>query len=153
MIMRANSKDLTAGGMFMAIGLFFALDSLLYLRIGKALSMGPGYFPLIMGGLLLALGALIALRAFGRPPEPFGPILWRGLALVLGSIVFFAVTVRGLGMAVALFGSVLMAAESSGLMSRRGSVILSAVLTAFSIVVFIYLLGLPYPVIGNWLRG
>jgi hypothetical protein len=151
--MRANSKDLMAGGMFMAIGLSFALDSLLYLRIGKAFSMGPGYFPLMMGCLLLALGGAIALRALGQAPESFGPIPWRGLGLVLGSIVFFAVTVRGLGMALSLFGSVLMAAESSGLMSRRGSAILSVSLTAFSIVVFIYLLGLPYPVIGDWLHG
>lgn len=150
--MQANAKDVAAGMLFVAIGLFFAGESLLHLRIGRALAMGPGYFPLVLGSVLVAFGAVIALRAIGKPSEAFGPVSWRGVILVAGSIFFFALTVRGLGMAGALFGATIMAARSSGLLGWRGSIVLAAVMTAFSVVVFIHLLGLPYPVIGPWLR-
>src|SRR3546814_383935 len=149
--MQANLKDLAAGTLFVAIGLFFGLDSLLHLRIGRAFSMGPGYFPLIMASVLVGFGALIAVRAIGKPAEPVGKVSWRGVGLVTASIVFFALTVRGLGLAPSLLGSVLMAAQSSGAMSWRSSAVLAAVLTVFSVAVFIYLLGLPYPVFGSWI--
>lgn len=150
--MQANTKDVAAGALFMAIGLYFAIDSLINLRMGQAFSMGPGYFPLVLGGILVAFGVVIAIRAIGKPVEAIGNVAWRGIALVIGAILFFALTVRGLGVGLSLFGCTFMAARSSGLLGWSKSVVLSAVITAFSVVVFIKLLGLPYPVIGHWLR-
>lgn len=151
--MQANIRDLAAGALFVAIGMFFALDSLLHLRIGQAFSMGPGYFPLVMGLILVGFGVAIALQAIGKTTEIVSKVSWRGLGLVMASIVFFALTIRGLGMAPSLFGSVLMAAQSSGRMSWWGSILLAVILTIFSVIVFIYLLGLPYPIIGRWILG
>ncbi len=149
--MQANARDIAAGALFIAIGLFFAIDSMLNLRIGQAFAMGPGYFPLVMALVLVGFGVAIALQALGRSTEAFGRVSWRGVGLIAGSILFFALTVRGLGMALALLGSVWMASMSTGLINWRGSILLAVILTAFNVVVFIYLLGLPYPVIGNWL--
>lgn len=151
--MRVNPKDLAAGGIFIAIGLAFGLNAWFSLRMGQAQAMGPGYFPLLLAVILIGLGAAITLSAIGQPAMAFGRVAWRGVMLVTVSIVFFAATVRGLGMAPALGGAAFAAALSSGRMSLPGSVALGVLLAAFCILVFLYALQLPYPVIGPWLKG
>ena len=137
----------------MAIGLFFALNAAFNLRLGTLTSMGPAYFPIMVGAGLTILGGIIAFSAIGKENEEFGVIPWRGIGLVTLSILFFAFTVRGLGLAISLGGATFLSAIAPGKLSIRGSLILSVVLTFFSIVVFVYLLGLPYPVIGRWILG
>ena len=87
------NKDVAAGLIFVAIGGFFALDAAFNLRIGRALSMGPGYFPLILGTLLARWASRIAASAASRQAASrSAPVPWRGLVLVLGAIVVFAAT-------------------------------------------------------------
>jgi hypothetical protein len=148
-----NIKDLAAGLMFAAIGLFFTLSTWFTLPVGRAFSMGPGYFPLVLGTVLIALGAAICLSGINSPAEAFGRVSWRGLSLVMGSIIFFGVAVRGLGFGPTLFISVLMASLSSGRLRWRTAIVVSLVLTVFCVGTFIYALGLPYPVIGRWALG
>mgnify|MGYP001145126280 CR=1 FL=1 len=105
------------------------------------------------GMFLASLGAAIGLSSIGRVTEPLGPIPWRGFALVMGGIVFFAVTVRGLGFAPALAGTSLMAALSSGKMSLAGAAILAVVMSIFGTLLFVVALNLPYPIIGRWIVG
>ena len=66
--MQRNLKDLAAGALFVAIGGFFTLNAWFNLTIGNALAMGPGYFPILLGLVLIGLGAAIALPgcAHGR---------------------------------------------------------------------------------------
>lgn len=59
MDMRGSRKDLLAGAVFVGFGLAFAVTASTY-EIGSAVRMGPGYFPLVLGGLLVLLGILIA---------------------------------------------------------------------------------------------
>jgi hypothetical protein len=146
-----NRKDLAAGAVFVAIGLAFGLNAWFGLRIGAARSMGPGYFPVLLGAVLVGLGLAIGANAVRRPSEAFGEVSWRGLILVTLSIVFFAATVRGLGMAPALGIATIIAALSSGRLSVWAAAALSAVLTTLCVLIFLYALHLPYPVIGPWL--
>jgi len=150
--MRLNPKDLAAGAIFIAIGAFFALNAWFNLAIGQAFSMGPGYFPVLLGLVLIGLGVAIVLAGIGKPTSPFGDVSWRGITLVTASIVFFALTVRGLGLAPALGGATVLAALSAR-NSPLFALVLSLCLTAFCVLVFIYALRLPYAVIGPWLRG
>jgi hypothetical protein len=149
--MQVNPKDIAAGGIFIAIGLFFGLNAWMSLRIGKAFSMGPGFFPVVLGIILVALGLAIVLTAVGRRPEAFGTVPWRGIGMVMFAVIFFAVTVRGLGMAPSLGIATVVAAMSSGRISLLAAILVSIALTAFCVLVFIYALSLPYPVIGPWL--
>jgi hypothetical protein len=151
--MAINIRDVAAGLLFVAIGLFFTLDAFFNLRIGQAFAMGPGYFPLIMGMILVGLGAVIAGRGIGKVHVPVGKVPWRGLSLVMASIIFFAVSVRSLGFAPAVGGSILLAALSSGRIGLLGAAITSAILTLFSVLVFVTALGLPYPLIARWITG
>lgn len=150
-MVRANQRDLAAGLVFAAIGLFFALNSWINLRIGAALSMGPGYFPLLFGGILTVLGGAIALKAFFAESEPIGAVSWRGLSFTIASIVFFGATVDGLGLAPALCLSTMLAAAASGRVSVKAAFGLGAALTLACVAIFIWGLGLPYPTIGPWL--
>ena len=78
MIIR-NPKDFWAGVMFLTFGLAFViiaagspefLDRLFGAKLvpgyqmGGAVRMGPAYFPVLLGGLLALLGAIILVRAF-----------------------------------------------------------------------------------------
>jgi len=151
--MAVNIRDVAAGLLFVAIGLFFALDSLFNLRIGQAFSMGPGYFPLIMGGVLVALGVAIAAKSVGQLSVPIGRIPWRGLGLIMAAIIYFAASVRALGFAPAVAGSTFLASLSSGRMSLVAAIITTAVLTLFCALVFVVALGLPYPLLARWITG
>jgi hypothetical protein len=151
--MHANHRDLAAGAVFILIGACFGLNAWFTLRIGEAQAMGPGYFPVTLGAVLVALGVAIGLNAVGKGAEPFGHVSWRGVVLVAVSIFLFAMTVRGLGFGPALFVSTLLAALASGRLSLAGSALLAICMSVFSAGVFIYALRLPYPVIGRWLGG
>src|SRR5262245_2446478 len=84
------------GALFVALGAIFAYESWM-LDMGTALRMGPGYFPLLLAFVLLALGIVIIVQATRVKGEPFGPIAWRGMLLILPAPVVFGLTVRGLG--------------------------------------------------------
>jgi putative tricarboxylic transport membrane protein len=147
-----NLRDIAAGLLFLAIGLHFALGAWLSLRMGTALQMGPGYFPLVLGALLSALGIAIIVVALRSAAVKIDAVSWRGVALVTASIIFFAATIRGLGVAFGLGGAVLLASLSTEKNSFLQSAIIAAVFTTASIIVFVWLLGIPLPVIGPWLR-
>jgi hypothetical protein len=149
--MRVNQKDLAAGALFIAIGLYFAMGAWFGLRIGHSLSMGPGFFPLWLGLILAGFGLVIAVSALRSAPQSLGNASWRGVVLVAGAVVFFGATMRGLGIAPALFVSIMMASLSTDKNNWRTATLISAVLTVFCILVFIYALRLPYDVIGPWL--
>jgi hypothetical protein len=149
--MQVNRKDLAAGALFVAIGLYFALGAWFGLRIGHTLSMGPGYFPLWLGIILTGFGAVIAFNALRSEPAGLGRVSWRGVILVTASVVFFGATARGLGLGPALFISIVMASLSTDRTTWRGAVVISAALTVFCVLVFIVALRLPYDIVGPWL--
>lgn len=139
-----------AGTLFIAFGIFFAVQSL-GLKMGTAFRMGPGYAPLIMAGMLIVLGLVIIAQATRVKGEPFGPIAWRGMALILPAPIFFGLTVRGLGFVLAVFFTSLIASFASARMRPAMALALSAGITVFSVAVFSYALGLPFQRLGPWL--
>lgn len=152
--MKSHSFDATeaiCGAIFICVGAFFALQSY-GLELGTAFRMGPGYFPLVLSIILIALGAVILLRAGKVTNEALGAIAWRGIFLILPAPIFFGFTVRGLGFVPALFFSALIASFASHKMSPLMAVILSAGITVFSVAVFNYGLGLPFQRFGPWLN-
>lgn len=149
--MTIDIKNLGAGLVFIGLGLFFALQSIFNLRMGTAASMGPGFFPTALGAILIVLGGAIAFASLNRPANPIGKVSWRGIVLVIASILFFAVTVRGLGFAPALIGTGLLAGLSSGKLGWLQSLLVAVAIAIFGSLVFIYAIKLPYPLIGSWI--
>jgi len=152
--MKSISFDTTnalCGGLLTAVGLFFAWQSF-GLELGTAFRMGPGYFPLVLSGVLTLLGVVILVQSARVHGEPMGPIAIRGMLFILPAPIFFGLTVRGLGFVPALFFAALIACFASHRMRPLWAVALSLALTVFSVLVFSYGLQLPYQRFGPWVR-
>jgi hypothetical protein len=148
---RLALKDLLAGGIFIALGVAFAAGSLAY-DIGTPVRMGPGYFPLVLGVVLAGLGVLVIVKGFiAGEGEPIGDVDWRAVILITAALLFFGLTVRGLGVVGALFGASLLAALARSQTSRREALVIAVGLTALSVVIFIVALQLRLPLVGSWI--
>jgi len=148
----ANRKDLVCGLVFIVIGLLFALGTR-DLDMGTATRMGPGYFPIVLAGLLILVGAIIAVRALGKPAgESFGEVPWRAFFLIIPALVFFGFAVRQVGLMPAVFIVALASSFSSTKMTVPLALTLSAVLACFCALVFVVGLGLPIQLFGPWVR-
>jgi hypothetical protein len=150
--MTINIRDIGAGLIFIAIGILFGLGSL-ELELGTPLRMGPGYFPLVLSGILVALGLVIFAQAFGHPTTGSLAVSWRGLVLILAAPVVFGLTVRGLGLVPAVMLVVLISAFASRRMSVPLALVLTVAMTLFCVLVFSLGLGLPLRLFGPWLVG
>ncbi len=146
-------KDLLAGGTFVAFGLAFAITSSTY-EVGTALRMGPGYFPLDLGSLLVLLGILIAVKGFvAADSDEIGPVPWKALALLVTAFLFFGFTVRGLGLVPALFVTVFLSALAGHRARVIPAVVIAGCLTVLSVLIFVIVLQLRLPYFGPWLQG
>ncbi|HEX7068391.1 MAG TPA: tripartite tricarboxylate transporter TctB family protein [Candidatus Limnocylindria bacterium] len=148
---RAALKDLLAGAVFILFGGAFALGSLAY-DVGTPVRMGPGYVPLALGLLMVALGVAIVIKGFvAAEADPIGSVEWRGVILVTAALLFFGLTVRGLGVVAALFGASLLAALARARTRPTTAVAIAAGLTILSVVIFIGALQLRLPLVGPWI--
>ncbi len=146
-------KDLLAGGTFVGFGLAFAITSLSY-DLGTPLRMGPGYFPLALGGLLVLLGLLIVGKGFissSGAEGRFGSVPWRALFLIVVAVLFFALTVRGLGLVPATAVTALLTALASYRTGILAAVAIAAGLTVLCVLIFVLALQLRLPLFGPWL--
>ncbi|MCO5148278.1 MAG: tripartite tricarboxylate transporter TctB family protein [Aquamicrobium sp.] len=154
--MTFNRSDLGAGAIFVAIGLFFGATTLMELDIGTARRMGPGFFPIMLSGILIALGLIIALKSVGHEDETRGPLPWRGLVVLLSVPVIFGMLIRPLGMAPVLALTTFITSFASTRMSLKAAVLLALGLTVFCVAVFNFGLGLPLrlfgPLVEPWTR-
>lgn len=145
-----NKTDAAAGILFILIGLYFGVQSL-GMEIGTSLRMGPGYFPLVLSGLLIGLGLLILVSAFKSVAEEMTAHAWRGMLFILPAPIFFGLTVRGLGFVPSIFFTTLIAAMASLKMKIVPALVLSFGVMVFCTLVFSYALGLPFRRFGPWL--
>ncbi|WP_309083292.1 tripartite tricarboxylate transporter TctB family protein [Chelativorans sp.] len=142
--------NLACGLLFIAVGAVFGYQSV-GMELGTALRMGPGYFPLVLSGVLMLLGVVVILQSIRAEGEALGAIAWRGIFLILPAPIFFGLTVRGLGFLPAIFCTALIASFASTRMNPLMAVLISAGVTVFSYLAFIYALGLPFRLVGPWL--
>jgi hypothetical protein len=136
-------RDILAGALFILIGAF-ALAAARGYPIGSAMRMGPGYFPAVLGWVLIVLGACVGLRAARRRDWTALEWGWKPLAWISVSILLFGFLMPRLGLIPAL-ALMLPVAAAAGRDFRPGEVlILTAVMCLFAAGVFVYGLRLPY---------
>jgi len=146
-----DTTDIVTGILLMLAAAFFGWQTT-GLEIGTSLRMGPGYFPMVLSALLFILGLAVLFNALRQPEDaPIGRIAWRGMLFILPAPVFFGLTVRGLGFVPSLFVTALIASMASVRMRLLPALVLSALVTLFSTLVFSYALGLPFQRFGPWL--
>lgn len=145
-----NMKEPALGGVFVLFGLYFLISTLRTLDVGSALRMGPGYFPMLLSGLLVLVGFIIAVRSLRAENIEVGPVAWRGIVFVAGAPVFFGATISHLGLIPCVFLTCLIAVFGSRDVSPVSAILTSLVLTVFCVALFGYGLGLPIPLFGSW---
>ena len=138
-------KDFWSGLMFIA----FAAVALLSARgysLGSVGKMGPGYFPLLLGIVLVLIGAILVARSFAIAGEPVGKIGVFPLAIVALAVCLFAVSIEPLGVVIALVVVTVLSALASREFRLLDVSLLAAALAAFAVGVFVYGLRLSLPV-------
>jgi uncharacterized membrane protein len=107
--------------------------------------MGAGYFPTLLGGVLILFGGYIMVKGLLKSEKVQGSWSIRAMIVLPVMIILFGLLMERAGfipaLAVLTFGSAAASKEF-----RWGEVLLlTAFLTALSLAVFIWGLGLPYP--------
>jgi len=147
-----QSKDFWSGVIFVAIGVA-AVGFGRNHPMGTAMRMGPAYFPTVLGGLLALIGFVAIGRALLAPGLPMGRLAYNKLALVTAANVLFALLLRPLGLVGALILLVVVSAYASARFRWPVALALAGGLAIGSSVIFVWLLGLPIPIVGTWFGG
>lgn len=147
-----NPKDVLSGLLFIVLAVLFGWQTQ-DLPLGTAVRMGPGYFPLLLTGLLGLLGVIVLINGLRFPGEMPSGIAWRGLIILTVSVVFFGFAVRPLGFMPAVIISVFLSALASQKFRLTTALSITAVMAVFAWAVFIKGLGLPLSLVGPWLGG
>jgi putative tricarboxylic transport membrane protein len=140
-----HPKDFFAGLMFFAFGLFGMVAAFEY-PLGTAARMGPGYFPRVLGGILMLLGAALAARSFALKGGAVTPFAWKAIGVVLGAVAAFGAIVTHAGLVVATTVLIVISGLASREFNLRESLISSAILSVVAVLLFIVGLGLQFPI-------
>ena len=141
-----SPKDLVAGLMFIAVGITAIVIASNY-TLGTAARMGPGYFPRILGILMIVLGAVIALRSLKLKGPPLPGWKWRPVVVVLGSVVIFGLVVTRLGLVLSTILLIMMSSAASTEFRPKEAAISGVLLSI--LVVGVFVIGLKLQ-IGIW---
>jgi Tripartite tricarboxylate transporter TctB family len=130
------------------------------LEVGTSTSMGPGYFPRILSGLLLAFGSVII--AVGRlnpstsqsdadfSTSPSVDWSIRPLVFVSVAALSFALLLQRAGIVVAISVTVLLGCLAGERPRPIEMLILAAMLIIGCIALFVWGIGIPLPIWPRW---
>jgi hypothetical protein len=145
MIRVKSPQDFWAGILFILCGcaaLWIGRDY----AFGTLTRMGPGYLPVVLSYALVAVGAVLTVRALAL----VGPALERSRItpqlFVLAAIVVFALTIERLGLAPAVILVAITASLASRDMRWAEAIALGLGLAALCVFLFVHLLGQPFTV-------
>jgi len=145
MVRIRNPKDFWSGVLFVAVGIGALVLGSKY-TLGSAARMGPGYFPRMLGILLVVLGGVLALRALATVGPPVPRFRWWPTVLVLGSVVVFGLIVQTVGLALSTLLLILVASAASPEFRWKEALVAGVVLATLATAVFIVGLKLTLPI-------
>jgi hypothetical protein len=132
------------GGLVLVEIAIFALIASAELPGQRGFAFGPGTAPRLFAGLLAALGFLVALVGVLTEGPAIERYRARGPLLVITSIFLFAALIRPFGLVFATYAAFMFSILGSREMRWLESIIAGACMTAFCVLLFVYLLNLPF---------
>jgi len=161
-----RKRETWAGVTMIVIGLVVIAESMTY-TIGTGARMGPGYFPLLLGGLLALLGVIISFSSDPEEDEKLDQVLdmpeaadldhqhekpvtkqadrLRGMGAIVLGILAFMLFGRFGGLVPATFALVFISAMGDINNKVKSALILAAVITVMGVGIFHYGLQLQFP--------
>ena len=139
-----RNRDFLAGLLFVAVGAGGFGVALSY-PFGTLQQMGPGFFPRVLGVILVGFGLVTLVRGLRSGERVEGA--WGGfpLAVVTAALVAFGWLMERVGLVPSLVVLVV-ASAFAGREFRWGEVaLLAAAMCLLAVAIFVWGLGLPYP--------
>jgi putative tricarboxylic transport membrane protein len=110
----------------------------------RGFAFGPGTAPRLFSFVLAALGAAVALGGVFAEGPPIEKYKIRGPFFVIIAILAFAAMIRPLGLVPATFLTFVISIVGSTEMRWVESLIAAVAMTLFCVLLFVYLLNLPF---------
>ncbi len=152
---RVDKAQYFVCAVLVAVGAFLIFDALtLEAGFAKVDPVGPKFFPLAIGVILIVLALILAIAIprgsvgeadAGEDVDPDSPGDWRTVGMLVGVFVAVILLVEPLGWAIA--GTLLFAGSATILGSRHyiRNIVIGAVLAVASFYAFYSGLGIPLP--------
>jgi hypothetical protein len=158
-----SQKDFFSGLMFTAVGVAFAWGATKY-SLGTAARMGPGYFPTMLGVLMVVLGGVITFKAMVVETEDgdkVGSWAWKPLLFIIAANLLFGLMLGGLpsikfpafGLIVGIYVLTFVASLAGEEFKFKEVAVLATILAIMSYLAFIVLLKLQFPVWPTFITG
>jgi hypothetical protein len=144
MVRVRSPQDFGAGLVFVLIGaagIVFGQD----LTVGSAARMGPGYFPMLLSCLVIAIGLVLSVRGVVIDGPPIERIHIRPLFAILAAILAFGALIDRIGLALTAALLTVGAAYAQRKVNLKETLLLAVGLALFAVGVFVYALSQPLP--------
>jgi len=139
-----SPEDFGSGLLFIGFGILAVVVSRDY-PIGTTSRMGPGYFPTVIGFILIILGLIIAATSLKVTGEGIGSFAWRPIILLSAAFSFYGWAIDHIGFIPALFGLIVLSAASGSKFKWSEVLIMSVGFITGTWLLFIWALKMPYP--------
>jgi putative tricarboxylic transport membrane protein len=132
------------GGLALMLLAILALVASADLPGQRGFAFGPGTAPRLFAGLLVIIGAAVTLVGVFYDGPEVEEYKFRGPALVVVAILLFAALIRPFGLLIAAYLTFMLSIMGSSEMRWVESLIAAAAMTGFCVLLFVYLLFLPF---------
>ena len=158
-----SQKDFFSGLMFMGVGAAFAWGATTY-KVGEGARMGPGYFPLMLGVLMVILGIAVTFKSLVVETvggDKIGKWAWKPLVFIIAANLIFGVLLGGLpsiklppmGLIAGIYALTFIASMAETGWKVKNTFVLATVLAAGSYVAFVMVLKLQFAVWPAFITG
>jgi len=144
MVRVKSPQDIGAGVVFLLIGgagIYFGSD----LTFGTAGRMGPGYFPMLLSGLIIVVGLAVGFQGLTIEGPPIDPVQLRPISFIIAAILIFGFLIERIGLALTAILLTIFAAYARPEVKLSETILLGVGLAMFTVVVFVYVLGQALP--------
>lgn len=135
-------KDIVGGALLVIFGVAFVWHAAAHNEIGTLGRMGPGMFPMMLGGVLAAFGTTIAIQGCLRQGS-LPQIRTLTPLFILGGIAAFALLIRPFGLIPAIIGATVISSMAELKFRPASLAVLSLALSVIAWLTFRVGLGLP----------
>lgn len=145
---KINKQDAWASGVLCVLGLAVMYQGSSY-NLGTLSRMGPGFFPVALGALLVFLGLVVlfssGLSEDDDDEQDMGSPEWRGWLCIIGGVIAFIVLGKYGGLVPATFVLVFVSSLGDRTHTLLTALALSVFITALGVVIFSWALELQFP--------
>jgi len=145
----SDNMDFWSGMMLIGFGaaaVFFARDY----PFGSVLRIGPGFFPTVLGGILIVFGICLMVVGIHSKEKIKGRLSFRALMLLFIALVLFGILMEYAGFLPALIVLIIVSEAAGRQFKAMEMLISTAILVLFAMTIFIWGLNLPFPLVKGF---